>query len=117
MGDFPGGTVDKNPPANAGGPGLIPGQGTKIPHDTIKTQVCLHSSYPFHCSSFFISSVMENLSASLEVLVDSCSVIVTLVCPWEEVSSGSSYSSILATFLPKIGFLYAYAMQTYVSIV
>ena len=25
--DFPGGTVDKNPPANAGGKGLIPGPG------------------------------------------------------------------------------------------
>ena len=25
--DFPGGAVVKNPPANAGGPGLIPGPG------------------------------------------------------------------------------------------
>ena len=30
--DFPGGPVVKNPPSNAGGPGSIPGQGTKIPH-------------------------------------------------------------------------------------
>ena len=30
--DFPGGAVDKNPPANAGGKGSIPGRGTKIPH-------------------------------------------------------------------------------------
>ena len=35
---FPGGTVGKKPPANAGRPGLIPGQGRKIPHDTTKTQ-------------------------------------------------------------------------------
>ena len=35
---FPGGTVGKKPPANAGGPGLIPGQGRKIPHDRTKTQ-------------------------------------------------------------------------------
>ena len=31
-GDFPGGAVVKNPPANAGGPGSIPGQGIKIQH-------------------------------------------------------------------------------------
>ena len=30
--DFPGGPVVKNPPSNAGDMGLIPGQGTKIPH-------------------------------------------------------------------------------------
>ena len=32
--DFPGGPVVKNPPSNAGDVGLIPGQGTKIPHAT-----------------------------------------------------------------------------------
>ena len=31
---FPGGAVVENPPANAGDTGLIPGQGTKIPHTT-----------------------------------------------------------------------------------
>ena len=31
-GDFPGGPVVKNPPCDAGVKGLIPGQGTKIPH-------------------------------------------------------------------------------------
>ena len=30
--DFPGGTVVKDSPCNAGDTGLIPGQGTKIPH-------------------------------------------------------------------------------------
>ena len=30
--DFPGSPVVKNPPSNAGDAGLIPGQGTKIPH-------------------------------------------------------------------------------------
>ena len=30
--DFPGGPVVKNPPCNTGDAGLIPGQGTKIPH-------------------------------------------------------------------------------------
>ena len=30
--DFPGGPVVKNLPYNAGDMGLIPGQGTKIPH-------------------------------------------------------------------------------------
>ena len=30
--DFPGGPVVKNPPANAGDVGSIPGQGTKTPH-------------------------------------------------------------------------------------
>ena len=30
--DFPGGPVDKTSPSNAGGVGLIPGQGAKLPH-------------------------------------------------------------------------------------
>ena len=30
--DFPGGPVVKNSPCNTGDMGLIPGQGTKIPH-------------------------------------------------------------------------------------
>ena len=30
--DFPSGPVIENPPPNAGDTGLIPGQGTKIPH-------------------------------------------------------------------------------------
>ena len=30
--DFLGGPVVKNPPFNAGGAGLIPGRGAKIPH-------------------------------------------------------------------------------------
>ena len=30
--DLPGGPVVKNPPANAGDTGSIPGPGTKIPH-------------------------------------------------------------------------------------
>ena len=33
MGDFAGGTVDKNPPANAGDMSLIPGLGAEIPYD------------------------------------------------------------------------------------
>ena len=32
VGNFPGGPAVKNPPSNAGDEGLIPGQGTKIPH-------------------------------------------------------------------------------------
>ena len=32
MGDFPGSPVVKTSPSNAGGMGLIPGQGAKIPH-------------------------------------------------------------------------------------
>ena len=31
---FPGGPMVKNPPSNAGDVGLIPSQGTKIPHAT-----------------------------------------------------------------------------------
>ena len=34
MRDFPGGSVVENLPCNAGVMGLIPGQGTKIPHAT-----------------------------------------------------------------------------------
>ena len=36
MRDFPGGPVVKNPPFNAWDVGLIPGQGTKIPHATLQ---------------------------------------------------------------------------------
>ena len=45
--DFPGGPVVKTSPSNAGGAGLIPGQGTKIPHaswpknQNIKTEAIL----------------------------------------------------------------------------
>ena len=34
--DFPGGPAVKNPPANAGDMGSIPGLGTKIPHSVGK---------------------------------------------------------------------------------
>ena len=44
--DFPGGPVVKNPPSNAGGMGLISGQGTKIPHTT--GQLSPHRNYRAH---------------------------------------------------------------------
>ena len=49
--DFPGGPVVKNLPCNAGDVGSIPGQGTKIPHDTKQLSLCTtmktqHSSVP-----------------------------------------------------------------------
>ena len=34
LGDFPVGSAVKNLPCNAWDTGLIPGQGTKIPHDS-----------------------------------------------------------------------------------
>ena len=37
-GSFPGGSVVKNPPANAGDLGLIPGWGAKSPHVAEATQ-------------------------------------------------------------------------------
>ena len=37
--DFPGGPVVKNVPSNVEGMGLIPGQGTKIPHATWYAQI------------------------------------------------------------------------------
>ena len=54
-GDFPGGPVLKNPPYNAGGEALIPGQGTKIPHATeqldphVATTELLHHSEDTTC--------------------------------------------------------------------
>lgn len=48
-----------------------------------------------------ISSVWKIFQLVLRFLFDSCCVIVTLVCPWEEVSSGSSYSSSWQHFSPK----------------
>ena len=40
--DFPGGTVVKNQPSNAGDMGSIPGRGTKIPHAA--GQLSLHAA-------------------------------------------------------------------------
>ena len=49
-GDFPGSPMVKTLPSNAGAAGLIPGQGTKIPHaswpknQTIKQKQCVTNS-------------------------------------------------------------------------
>ena len=45
-GDFPGGPVVKNPPSNAGDAGLIPGQGTKIPHSAGQLSPCAATTEP-----------------------------------------------------------------------
>ena len=42
--DFPGGPVVKNPPCNAGDMGLIPSQGTKIPHTAVSQLLSQHAS-------------------------------------------------------------------------
>ena len=39
-GDFPGGPVVKNPSCNAEDTSSIPGQGTKIPHDSGQLSLC-----------------------------------------------------------------------------
>ena len=50
MGDFPGGPVVGTSPSNAGGVGLIPGQGAKIPHaSTPKSQNIKQKQY---CNKF-----------------------------------------------------------------
>ena len=41
---FPGGPVVKNPPANAGDPGLTRGQGTKTPTSPCATLLCSRAS-------------------------------------------------------------------------
>ena len=47
--DFPGGPLGKNPPPNAGYPGLIPGQGTKIPHTAGQcTSPCATTKIPLY---------------------------------------------------------------------
>ena len=45
-GDFPGGSVVKNPPSNAGETGLIPGWGTKIPHAEGQLSLCTATTEP-----------------------------------------------------------------------
>ena len=45
-GDFPGGPVVKNLPANAGGTGSIPGLGTKIPHAMGQLNPCTTTTEP-----------------------------------------------------------------------
>ena len=44
--DFAAGPVVKNPPLNAGDAGLIPGQGTKIPHATKQINVPTTTTEP-----------------------------------------------------------------------
>ena len=55
--------------------------------------------YPPYCGSFFIFLFWKIFSASLQVvLIENCSVnVIILMSLWEEVSSGPSYSAILAT--------------------
>ena len=48
LGDFPGGPVVKNPPANVRDEGLIPGQGTKIPHAMGQLSPCGTATEPTH---------------------------------------------------------------------
>ena len=43
---FPGGTVVKNLPSNAGDAGSIPGQGTKIPHALGQLSLCATTAEP-----------------------------------------------------------------------
>ena len=44
--DFPGGPVVKNLPSNAGDTGLIPGQGTKVPHATGQLSLWVATAEP-----------------------------------------------------------------------
>ena len=50
QGDFPGGSVVKNLPCNAGDMGLIPGWGTKIPHATGQLSLCATTRQPVLCN-------------------------------------------------------------------
>ena len=51
--DFPGGPVVKNPPANAGNMGLIPGPRTQIPHATGQLSPCATATEPWHLEPVF----------------------------------------------------------------
>ena len=61
----------------------------------------LYPSYLSHCGSFFISSSKKSFLVSSFSSVVVLQIVVTLVCSWEEVSSGSFYSTswLLAHFL------------------
>ena len=41
----------KNPPCNAGNMGLIPGQGTKVPHAVEQLGTCATAAEPALCNS------------------------------------------------------------------
>ena len=47
---LPGGPVVKNPPSSAGTMGLIPGQGTKIPHCRGATKPTCCNEEPVRCN-------------------------------------------------------------------
>ena len=48
LGDFPGGPVVKNLPSSAGDTGLIPGQGTNIPHAVGQLSPHVTTTEPTH---------------------------------------------------------------------
>ena len=85
----------------------------------VLTILCLHPSYPTHCSSFFIPLIVENISASLEVvLVDSCSVNdYNFGVPMARRKLRVFLILYLDHISPKVGFLYPYAVQQYMSVV
>ena len=72
--------------------------GCAYPGVWVLTIPCLCPSYPTCCGSFFVSLVVEK-SFLLVLRLFSSTVVkfVILMCPWEVVSSRSSYSNILAT--------------------
>ena len=65
--DFPGGSVVKNLPCNAGEVGLIPGWGTKIPHATEQLRPCATAREPECATKTQHSQKATNLNSNNKV--------------------------------------------------
>ena len=65
--DFPGGPVVKKLPSSAGDTGLIPGQGTKIPHATGQLSLWVATTEPAG-SGAHAPQLKRGLHATTEIL-------------------------------------------------
>lgn len=68
----------------------------------VLTKLHLCPSYLSQCGFFFISSVQLVFSSFLEIVVHK--QLFILICLWEDLSSGYSYSAILISSLPISAF-------------
>ena len=62
--DFPGGPLVKNPPSNAEDEGLIPSQGTNIPHIVEQLSLCLQLLKPTRSAAY--RPQLESLCATMK---------------------------------------------------
>ena len=71
-GEFSNGPVVKNPPCSAGDMGLIPGQGTKIPHAMERLSPCTAAGESMHHNEKIPHDSTKSLHATTKTGGDEC---------------------------------------------